>query len=123
MQDDFSARAFRYRQHHAKLTVLYREVASQARYRPRLKVPVETMRIVRRHLLGVRKFRAACGAKARRFPTVPGGTLRFSTLSMLLAMTRAEFESFGRAFQYHVDPEPPMRRSGRPEKTETPKFD
>ena len=106
-------RAYRYRQHLATLIETHREIAGQARYRPRLKVPVETLRIVRRQLYEMRKFRAACGAKTRTFPALPGGTMRFSTLSLLLAVTRREFETFGRAFQYHADEEPKARRPGR----------
>jgi hypothetical protein len=98
-------RVYRYRQHLAVLIETHREIAGQARYRPRLKVPPETLRIVRRQLYEMRKFRAACGVKTRTFPALPGGTLRFSTLSLLLAVTRREFENFGKAFQYHTEPE------------------
>ncbi len=107
MHNTYGDRAFRFRQLLAVLTDTHKEIAVQARYRPRLKVPAETMRIVRQQLKDVRRFRAACGGRSRVFPTVPGGAMRFSTLSLLLAMTRREFEAFGRACQYDRTNEPP----------------
>lgn len=97
-----------FRQHLATLIEMQKEVSAQARRRPNAVVPEGTMKIVRRHLADMRRLRVRGGGRSRVFPAVPGGVVRFSTLALLLAMIRHEYETFGRVFEYDREPEPPQ---------------
>lgn len=99
---------FYYRQHLATLVEMQKEIGAQARRWPNGKVPEGTMRIVKRHLADLRRLRVRGGGRSRVFPAIPGGTMRFSTLALLLAMIRHEFEVFGRAWEYDREPDPPQ---------------
>lgn len=99
-----------FRQHLATLIEMQKEVSAQARRRPNAVVPEGTMKIVRRHLADMRRLRVRGGGRSRVFPAIPGGVVRFSTLALLLAMIRHEYEVFGRIFEYDREPEPPQQQ-------------
>ena len=78
----------------ARLTAVQGAMAAQGRSRPTLEAPDETARLVRALLTDLRRFATGLGHK-RAVPSLPNGTVRFSTILLVLGEAAARFETLG----------------------------